>query len=186
LAWIAIQYDENTSTTLSYRFYEILRDMETPFQGVCAYGPRSTALTFGEQTERVSAGLASGEFFPLLGGRPHLGRLFGPEEDRTKGAHPVAVLEYGFWRDRFGSDPQAVGRQILLAGTSFTIIGVAEEGFSGPARDNVPDLWVPMTAACRTNRADGGAAIRVVHPAFGARRATKADPMTAPRYEKQA
>jgi predicted permease len=141
LVWIA----DNTSTTLSYRFYEILRDMETPFQGVCAYGPRSTALTFGEQTERVSAGLASGEFFPLFGARPHLGRLFGPEDDRASGAHPVAVLEYNFWRDRFASDPQAVGQQIQLAGTPFTIIGVAKEGFIGPNRDNVPDLWAPMS-----------------------------------------
>jgi predicted permease len=146
LVWVAATTpDGSTSTTHSYRFYEILRDMETRFRGVCAYGPRSTAMTFGENTERISAGLATGEFFHLLGARQHLGRLFGPADDRTPGAHPVAVLEYRFWQDRFGSDPEVVGQQILLAGHPFTIIGVAEQGFVGPSRGSGPDLWAPMT-----------------------------------------
>ena len=73
---------------------------------------------------------------------PALGRTILPED-----AHrPVAVLNYDFWRDRFGSDEAIVERAIQINGQEFQVIGVALEGFTGAKLLGfTPDLWVPLT-----------------------------------------
>jgi putative ABC transport system permease protein len=74
---------------------------------------------------------ASGEYFELLGARPSLGRLFGPEDDRPS-APPVLVLDHLTWRRHFGSDPGIVGRTVTLDGRHpCTVIGVTEPDFQG-------------------------------------------------------
>ena len=76
--------------------------------------------------------------------KPALGRAFLPEEDATPGSHPVAVLSYGCWERRFGSDPAIVGQTVQFNGHPFTVVGVAPKGFIGTevayhARDVDPD-----------------------------------------------
>jgi ABC-type antimicrobial peptide transport system permease subunit len=72
---------------------------------LAAYFQRPFSLSDGDQSERVIGQIVSGNYFAALGVRPALGRFFLPEEDRTPGAHPVAVISHGLWRRRFGSDP---------------------------------------------------------------------------------
>ena len=86
----------------------------------------------------------SGEYFQVLGSSALVGRAFTPDDDRTPGAHPVAVLSHNFWTRRMGGDPGIIGRTITLARQPFTIVGVARPGFFGEATGRAPEIWVPM------------------------------------------
>jgi len=89
--------------------------------------------------------LASASYFPLLGVRPALGRFYLADEDRP-GGPAVVVLSYGFWRTAFQGDSGILGRQLQLGRSSYTVVGVAPERFTGVNLENV-DAWVPLTAS---------------------------------------
>jgi predicted permease len=117
---------------------------EPLFSGMfCRY---SSAVNVGMngRTERVPAEVISGTYFPVLGVGAALGRVITPDDDRERGAHPVAVLSYDYWRTRFGADPGVVGRAITINNYPFTIIGVSQEGFDGVDIGNAPSIRVPF------------------------------------------
>lgn len=97
------------------------------------------------QGEPAHLSLVSGSYFSVLGVSPILGRTFGPEVDKVRDANPVAVVSYGFWRDRLGKDPSALGRKVRIRKTSYEIIGVAPPEFHGETVGVSPDIWVPLT-----------------------------------------
>jgi len=131
-------------TSFSYPIYADYRDQNDVFDGLLAYSETPLNLSESGQSERVIGVLVSGNYFDVLGVRPALGRAFLPEEDRTPGTHPVAVVSYGLWQRRFGADPKLVGRTITLNTYSFTVIGVAPAEFRGVRRGLSPDVYVPM------------------------------------------
>jgi predicted permease len=131
-------------TSFSYPIYRDYRDQNDVFDGLLAYTETAMNLNEGGQPERIMGVLVSGNYFDALGVTPALGRAFLPEEDRTPGAHPVAVVSYGLWRHRFGADPKLVGRVITLNTHSFTVIGVAPAEFRGVRRGQSPDVYVPI------------------------------------------
>jgi len=88
--------------------------------------------------------LVTGNFFDVLGVPMAKGRAFAPEEDRTPGAHPVAVVSYGFWQRRFDGDPLLVGKTVTFNNLSFTVIGIAAPGFTGASVPMRAEVWVPM------------------------------------------
>jgi predicted permease len=88
-------------------------------------------LTGQGEPERVGAIRVSSNLLPMLGARPALGRLLTQEEDGP-GLPASAVLTDGMWSRRFGRDPHAVGRSILINGQTYEIIGVLPQGFSLP------------------------------------------------------
>ena len=130
--------------SLSYRYYEIMRDDPSAFSGVAATAYASTGLTVADSTEQVQLALASGEYFTVLGLRPTLGRLLEPRDDSTD-APRVTVLRHSFWQARFGADPAVIGRSVVLAGQPFTIVGVAAPGFEGLNTGAPDQLWAPMS-----------------------------------------
>src|SRR6185503_7039581 len=85
----------------------------------------------GDHVESLMGELVNGDYFPLMGLRARVGRLLGPEDDVTPGAHPVVVLSHDYWRREFAGDPAAVGRTMRLSGHQFTIVGVAPESYTG-------------------------------------------------------
>jgi predicted permease len=95
--------------------------------------------------ENATAELVSGNFFSLLGRGMAAGRAFSAAEDTEPGAHPLAVLSYGFWQRAFGRDPRVVGRVLLVNGAPLAVVGVASRGFSGVLADAAPDLFLPLT-----------------------------------------
>ena len=114
------------------------------FSGLfCRY---ATAFTVGfdGQSERIPGELVSGTYFSVLGVGAALGRVITPDDDRVPGGHPVAVLNYDYWRNRFGSDPNIVGKTLIVNGMSLTIIGVSAQGFGGLDIGNVVQVRVPM------------------------------------------
>jgi predicted permease len=94
--------------------------------------------------EPVTGQLVSGEFFPVLGIRPALGRLLTPEDNRSLGQHSVLVISYAYWQRRFGGDLGVLGSTLPLNGAPFTIVGVAERGFFGVSIGESPDVWLPL------------------------------------------
>jgi predicted permease len=81
-----------------------------------------------QQPERVEGIRTSSGMFHLLGARPLLGRLLGPQDDKP-GGPGVAVLSYGLWKRLFGADPRVVGRSLNLNGKEVTVAGVLSPEF---------------------------------------------------------
>jgi predicted permease len=128
----------------SYPDYADYRDRGARAVELAAFNGRG--MTFGarEGASLVTAQLVSGNYFGIVGATAATGRLIGPAEDRAAGAAPVAVVSHGFWKRRLGADPGVVGREIRLNGASFTVIGVAAEGFTGHFIGFPMDVWVPL------------------------------------------
>ena len=140
-----VSVQPRAGTTHSFPNYRDLRDRNDVFDGLAAYRITVLGLDSGGSSQRVWGYLATGNYFEVLGATPLLGRFFGPAEDRQRGGSPYAVLSYGCWQNRFGSDPAIVGRTIRLNGLGYTVLGVAAKGFQGTELFYWPEIWVPMS-----------------------------------------
>jgi predicted permease len=136
--------DSEASSSFSYPMYKDLRDQNQACSGIIARAGVQMNVSYGDLNERVSSDLVSGNYFEVLGVRPWAGRLFTQEDDRTPGAHPVAVISYGFWERRFGKDQSIVGKTILANEHQLTVIGVTPPNFYGVYLSSAPDVWVPL------------------------------------------
>src|SRR5688572_28558977 len=95
----------------AYPQYAALRDRGA-FDGLAGWGGIAVSLHADDSAELVSGIIATGNFFDVLGVQPAAGRLLGPADDVTPGAHPVAVIAHSFWQTRFGGRPDTIGREI--------------------------------------------------------------------------
>jgi putative ABC transport system permease protein len=120
------------------------------FDGLAAITDVGFNLTGGGEPLKVVARGVTSELFPLLGVAPTVGRVFRADED-TPGSSHVAVLSHGLWQRRFGGDPAIVGRDILLDGTKYAVVGVMPAGFQ--FMEGHVALWVPaaLSAEALTN-----------------------------------
>jgi putative ABC transport system permease protein len=127
------------------------------FTHMAAIRGADASLTTPDGPEHLGGAAVSRDFFALFGVRPFLGRAFLDSEhlpDRGR----VVVLSHGLWRRRFGSDPGAVGRSVLLDGEPHTVIGVLPAGFAFP---DDAELWWPLTMTA-SDAARRGDLVRVV------------------------
>ena len=129
---------------ISYPTYRDFRDGNQIFSGMFCRYPTTVSLGYGDHTEQVAAELVSGSYFPVLGVTAAIGRTLTPDDDRVPGGHPVAMLSYSFWQNRFSSDPSIVGRQIVINGYTFTVIGVSPAGFDGVELGYKSKVFIPM------------------------------------------
>ena len=135
-----------TSSVTGYPLYRAISDSSRAFQAVAAFTySQNASLGRGTDARRVAVVLATASYFPLLGVRPALGRFYAADEDRL-GGPAVAVLGYEFWRRAFGGDSGILGRRLELGRSSYEVIGVAPEWFTGVNLQNV-DVWVPLAVA---------------------------------------
>jgi predicted permease len=132
------------SNALSYPMYRDFRDHDEVFSGVFCRYARALNVTFDGRTERAAGELVSGTYFPVLGVGAALGRTITPEDDKTPGGHPVAVLSYDYWKTRFAGDPGIIGKTVVVNNYSMTIIGVSQEGFHGVDIGSAPQIHVPV------------------------------------------
>jgi predicted permease len=130
--------------SFSYPDYQYYRDQNRVLAGLAAYTAMPLSMNAGAQPERIFGMTVSGNYFDVLGTRPAQGRFFVPEEDQTPGTHPVVVIGYGQWQQRFAGDPALVGKTVLLNGHPFTVVGIAPEGFKGTWAGLQPEVWVPL------------------------------------------
>lgn len=115
---------------LSYPVIQSLAAEEGLFAGVGGFSGWTFHLGPPATAERHRGVFVTGGYFSMLGGKPALGRLLRPEDDRL-GAAPAAVITFDHWLRRFDADPSIVGRTLLLDGTPVRVIGVSEPGFTG-------------------------------------------------------
>lgn len=116
------------------------------------YGSGDRKMTGEGEAERLTAVPVSQGFFPLLGVRPRLGRVFTNEECDQNRA--VALLSANFWARRFASDPGIVGRKVTLDGKPYTVLGVLPPSFDfgsvfAPGRRI--DLFLPLPLTDEVN-----------------------------------
>lgn len=117
----------------------------TLFDAFIADRITGTTLSIGDRAERVPASVVSANYFQALGVRPLLGRAFEPEENLGRNAHPVTVISYQLWQERFHGDAGIVGRTQTLNGLPHTIVGVAPPGFYGTFVGWAMQFWVPAS-----------------------------------------
>src|SRR4051812_24819695 len=117
--------------TFSYPMYQDFRDQNQVFSGLLARFPTTMTMAWRGESGRGEGDLVSGNYFDVLGVSAAIGRVFTASDDRVPGAHPIAVLSYGFWQRRFASDPSVLNQTINVNGHPLTIVGVSAAGFSG-------------------------------------------------------
>ena len=114
------------------------------FEALAAYRWSDGSITGVGQPERVKAERVSATFLSILGVTPILGRNFTPEEDR-RGANGTAILSEGLWKRKFGSDPNIIGKRIIVGGQGRTIVGVIPASFRLVIQNlNSPDILEPI------------------------------------------
>ncbi len=126
---------------------EMQRVAGTPgLASVAAAAASSFHIVIGDAAPiRVEGGVATTNYFDVLGQHMTRGRAFSPRED-DPGLASVAIVSDHFWHSTLGGDPAVIGRRIVLNGHTFEIIGVAERGFRGPDRSGHEDIWVPLAS----------------------------------------
>jgi putative ABC transport system permease protein len=144
--------DSDDGSPASWQEFEDWRAKARSFSGLAAFRPLQMNVSDPEHpAERASGAAVSANAFALLGQQPFLGRDFAPGEDAA-GAPPVVVIGYSIWKNRYNSDPGAIGRTLKINEVAYSIIGVMPEGMRFPTN---ADMWRPLlppTAESRHNR----------------------------------
>jgi putative ABC transport system permease protein len=130
--------------SFSYPNYKDFRDRNEVFSGLIGYRFTPLSLSHDGINERAWGFEVTGNYFDVLGVGTILGRTISLDDDRVAGASPVAVMSYKCWQQRFGGDQSVIGKDVIVNGRSFTVVGVAPRGFFGTEVVSQPELWFPM------------------------------------------
>jgi predicted permease len=139
---------------LTWTQLERLRQYTQPFEHIAGYTDIGYNLATGTRAEHVRGTPVSAEYFQVFGVHPALGRDFLPEDDQGEGQR-VVILSHALWIRRFGGDPAAVGKSVLLNGDSYAVIGVLPAGFDPRASSELNrglpvDIWTPLALVAKT------------------------------------
>ena len=133
-----------TGATISYPDYRQLRTVSA-FSDVAAWAPRTVTVGEGLSATDREAVYATGNFFPLLGVEPALGRFYTETEDRIGGPRQL-VLGWNEWQREYAGAADVIGRTIDFGYGAYEIIGVAPQNFTGVDLEDVA-LWLPFHTA---------------------------------------
>jgi predicted permease len=115
------------------------------FDDMAATRNASYNLSGDGTPEKLDGTRITANLFPMLGVAPSLGRNFLPAEDKP-GAEKVVIISAAIWQQRFGSDPNVIGRSMNMNYEPYRIVGVMPRGFTFPEH---AQLWVPMALSTR-------------------------------------
>jgi len=121
--------------------YFTYRERGRAFEDIGLYTGGSVSVTETGEPERLHCLWLTDGTLPILGVHPLLGRIFTRYDD-TDGSPRTAVLTYGYWQRRFAGSPSAIGKQIVLDGDRYEIIGVLPRSFW--FLDPEPALVLPL------------------------------------------
>ncbi|HEY2459376.1 MAG TPA: ABC transporter permease [Candidatus Acidoferrum sp.] len=143
---LAVVWTDNVRQNLheertSYPNFEDWRRLNISFEDMAFASAFTVNVTAGEEPERLVAGRASANLFPLMGVKPILGRTFSSAEDKR--GERVIILSHALWVRLFGSSSDVLGKSLEVDGTKMAVVGVMPATFQFPAR-NV-ELWEPLT-----------------------------------------
>jgi putative ABC transport system permease protein len=126
---------------ISWPDYVSWREGNKAFDEIAIWGWASFTLADQDSAaSRVNGAEVASHLFRVLGVAPAMGRHFAADEDGASRAR-VVLLGDGIWRSRFGADSSIVGRNVLIDGRDYTVIGVMPAGFAFPDRG---DMWLPF------------------------------------------
>ena len=129
----------------SYPMFRDLERAQTPFTGIAAHVTFGANLSARGQTQNGDGLLVSGSYFPVLGLKPAIGRLLGPQDDLAPGEPHVVVLSYAYWQTRFALDPNVLNQPLVVNGQTMTIVGVAPRGFESTSVGVKPQVFAPIS-----------------------------------------
>jgi putative ABC transport system permease protein len=143
---VARKFPRGVGESTTFPKFKFWREHNQVFEHTAATSGAGFILSSGISPERIHGLRVSSGYLHVLGVFPMMGRDFTPEEDAGDGLR-VAILSNGLWKRQFGSDPAIVGRNILLDGQPYDVIGVMPSGFQ-----TVPpsDIWVPLALVDRS------------------------------------
>lgn len=130
--------------TFSYPNYKDIQARADVFSALIAYRFMPLSLSHDGINERLWGYAVTGNYFDALGLQATLGRLISLDDDRARGAHPITVISHQCWQKRFGGNPSIIGKEVVVNGRNYTIIGVAPPGFIGTEIIAAPEMWFPM------------------------------------------
>lgn len=150
--WETVPKENITQAKAAPANFRDWREQSHSFDQLAAVQGWNANLTGEGVAERAEGYRVSSDFFSLLGIAPLLGRNIG-EGDFQQGAAPVVVLSQKFWQKHLGGDASVVGKNVLLNGQKFTVVGVARQEVDFPAG---ADVWAPLdlTSQDRADRRD--------------------------------
>jgi putative ABC transport system permease protein len=129
---------ETVRPSISNRLYHAWSNKPETIEGIGAWNDQPMSLESAAGLELVGAAGVTASLFPLIGVSPALGSHFTEAQERSGDA---VILSHGFWQERFGGAPDALGTQLTIGGRPRTIVGVMPRGFEFP--DRAVRLWVP-------------------------------------------
>jgi predicted permease len=130
--------DQSVSSAADY--YDRLR-VVTALEEQAMFQQRDATLEVNGTPEQVPGMAVTTSFFKLVGVAPGRGRAFTPEEGEIGSEHKV-VLSHALWQQLYGGDVSAIGRELRLGGTPFTVVGVMPRGFIFVNPE--VRFWVPL------------------------------------------
>jgi len=133
----------NTFLPISQPNAKDVAERSRSFKSVMMYTGAGVSMTIDGKPQAFAAELVSANFFDVLGVQAALGRTFRADEDDA-GSEGAIVLSHGLWQRYFASNPNVIGKSVLLNGQGFTVVGVAPRGFKGTAVLGGADMWLPM------------------------------------------
>ncbi|MGH7719818.1 MAG: ABC transporter permease, partial [Gemmatimonadaceae bacterium] len=142
--------DQDRDGYFSNPLWEQVRDRQTGFSAMAAFGDTEWNIADGGEARTVEGLYVSGDYFAMFGVQPALGRLFTRNDD-TRGCAAIAVLGHEFWQLEYGGRTKVVGESISLVGRPFEIVGVAAPGFGGPEVGREVQLYAPLCAEAQVN-----------------------------------
>jgi len=131
---------------MSFPNYLDYRRQNEVFTGLAAWQQIPVTWSGNAEPKRLQCYIVTANYFDILGITPAAGRFFLPDEDTKPGSNTVVVISYALWADKFGSDPNLVGRTVNLNATAYTVIGIAPRGFKGTSSIVSPEeVWTPTS-----------------------------------------
>jgi predicted permease len=129
----------------------------TTLDGLFGWFSGPVSFSTGDSARWIVGEMVTGQYFRTLEVQPAVGRLFGDDDVSNATGNPVCVLSYAFWRSEFNGHSGVVGRNVVLNGHPYRVLGVAARGFTGAALDQRFDVVVPATRIVDFMPALGGA-----------------------------
>jgi predicted permease len=149
LVRLAMKFPNGNGQTVSVPKFTAWKENTQAFAFACAYDQSGPGLNLsGQGVPEIVKGIhVSADFFPVFGAVADRGRVFSVEEDRPGGPR-LAVMSHGLWTRRFGGDPNAIDRPVVLSGELYTVIGVLPSSFRSypPA-----DFYLPLQLERNSN-----------------------------------
>jgi predicted permease len=141
MVWEDASYAGFPRNTPAPANYADLKAQNSSFEEMAATDLRNFNLTGDGEPQKIEAFGVSANFFPLLGIKPALGRPFLAEEDKPE-VNKVVIINHSLWQQRYGGDRSIIGRELLLNGEKYTVVGVMPAGFQ--FLDSHVKVWVPI------------------------------------------